>query len=367
MTGRAILLVNLGSPDSPAVTDVRHYLNEFLMDGNVIDLPWLLRRMIVSLFVLPFRPARSAAAYQSIWTDEGSPLIVHSKQLTAKLAEQLDMPVELAMRYGYPDMEEAIARLASTPGVEEILLFPLYPHYAMSTVKTVSEKAREIVSTNKLPVKLHIHPEFYDHENYIEALVESALPWLEQEYDHLVFSFHGVPIRHILKDDSTGQHCLKSQNCCNKTSPAHQTCYRHQVYRTAACFVEQADIPVDKYTVAFQSRLGRAKWLEPNTVDILKQLAEQGAKKVLVICPSFVSDCLETLEEIGIAAKETFAEAGGESLELIPCLNEHPAWIKLLTTWLSQPAQAIHETQSVKQQQSAPSSVTRATQTTHTI
>lgn len=338
MTGRGILLVNLGSPDSPAIADVRRYLDEFLMDKNVIDLPWLLRRMLVSLFILPFRPARSAAAYQSIWTPDGSPLISHSRRLAAQLQNHLDAPLELAMRYGQPNMEKAIIRLAENPEVKEILLFPLYPHYAMSTVKTAAEQARDIINRNQLDVTLHIHPGFYDHDQYIATLVESALPWLEQDHDHLVFSFHGVPLRHILKDDPTGLHCLKNNTCCNKSSVAHKTCYRHQVYRTAVRFVEQADIPVGKYTVAFQSRLGRAKWLEPNTVDVLRQLARQGAKKVLIICPSFVSDCLETLEEIGMAARQAFIDAGGESLELIPCLNEHPAWIELLSHWLSQPS-----------------------------
>ncbi len=334
MTGRGILLVNLGSPHSPSEADVRHYLNEFLMDGNVIDLPWLIRRMIVSLFVLPKRPAQSAKAYKSIWTDKGSPLICHSKALAAELSARLKGPVELAMRYGKPHMEQAFLRLARQPGVQEILLFPLYPHYAMSTIKTVKEKAQAIMQKHNLSVALKVHGVFYEHEGYMAALVNSARPWLEKDYDHLVFSFHGVPVRHIHKDDSTGGHCLKNPDCCNTPSPAHRTCYRHQVYRTAQCFVEQADIPFDKYTVAFQSRLGRARWLEPNTVDILVQLAQQGAKKVLVICPSFISDCLETLEEIGIAAKKTFEQAGGESLELIPCLNEHPAWVKLLSEWL---------------------------------
>ncbi len=340
MTDRGVLLVNLGSPDSPSEADVRQYLNEFLMDGNVIDLPWLIRRMIVSLFVLPKRPAQSAKAYKSIWTDKGSPLICHSKALAAELSAQLEAPIELAMRYGKPDMEQALLRLANQPGIKDILLFPLYPHYAMSTVKTVKEKAQAIMRQHNLSVTLRVHGEFYDHQGYIAALVNSAQPWLEKDYDQLVFSFHGVPVRHIHKDDSTGGHCLKSPDCCNTPSPAHRACYRHQVYRTAQCFVEQAGIAEHKYTVAFQSRLGRAKWLEPNTVDILVQLARQGAKKVLVICPSFISDCLETLEEIDIAAKETFKQAGGESLTLIPCLNEHPSWVKLLCDWLKAPAEA---------------------------
>lgn len=337
MDTKAALLVNLGSPDSPSEDDVRHYLNEFLMDSNVIDMPWPIRRLIVSLFVLPKRPAKSAKAYASVWTDEGSPLISISKKLLNKVRQQTTMSVELAMRYGQPDMESAIVKLASKSEIKELLLFPLYPHYAMSTIKTVMEKAEAIISDNKLPISLSVHPVFYDHEDYIDALVNSARPWLEKEYDHLVFSYHGVPERHITKDDSTKSHCLKSGDCCQKPSPAHHTCYRHQVYRTSACFVEKADIPVDKYSIAFQSKLGRDKWLEPSTSSVIKQLAEQGAKKILVICPAFVSDCLETLEEIGMEAKQDFISAGGESLELIPCLNDHPDWVKLVSGWLEQP------------------------------
>ncbi|OED44993.1 ferrochelatase [Endozoicomonas sp. (ex Bugula neritina AB1)] len=337
MEKRGILLVNLGSPDSPTKTDVRSYLNEFLMDKNVIDLPWALRRILVSLFILPTRPARSAEAYQSVWTDEGSPLISLSKDFAKQVQKLTDMPVELAMRYGKPDLETALVKLNSYEGLEEILLFPLYPHYAMSTVKTVVEKTQSLMNSLSANAELKVHPVFYDHSDFIQSLIDSAQPWLEQDYDHLVFSYHGVPERHILKDDIEGNHCLKSKICCQKPSSAHKTCYRHQVYQTTECFVKMADIPVDKYTVAFQSRLGKAKWLEPNTVDVLKQLAEQGARRVLVICPSFVSDCLETLEEIGMAAKKTFEEAGGESLELIPCLNSHPSWVKTVSGWLEQP------------------------------
>lgn len=337
MENTGAMLVNLGSPDSPHEQDVRHYLNEFLMDANVIDMPWLVRRMIVSLFVLPKRPAQSARAYASVWTEKGSPLISNSKDLHEEVQKLTSMPVELAMRYGRPDMESALVRLASKPEIKEVLLFPLYPHYAMSTVKTVVEKAEEIIKDYKLPVTLKVHPVFYNHDAYIEALVESAKEYLEKDYDHIVFSYHGVPERHIRKDDCTGSHCLKSEDCCQKASPAHLTCYRHQVYRTTACFVEKADIPVDKYSVAFQSKLGRDKWLEPATSSTIKSLAEQGIKKVLVICPAFVADCLETLEEIGMEAKEDFIAAGGVSLELIPCLNSHPAWTKLVSQWLEKP------------------------------
>ena len=337
MENRGVLLVNLGSPDSTSVEDVRNYLNEFLMDKHVIDLPWVIRRLILSLFILPTRPARSAEAYSAIWTEQGSPLIVNSEKFTEKLREQTTIPIELAMRYGNPDMAEALKRLSQQPGIEEILLFPLYPHYAMSSVKTVIERAKSLMQEMGITIPLRIHPVFYDHDGYIEALVESAKPWLEKDFDHLVFSYHGVPERHITKDDPTGSHCLKDKSCCQKTSIAHKTCYRHQVYQTTEAFVEKAGIQIDKYSVGFQSRLGKAKWLEPNTLDVIKQLADQGAKKILVICPSFVSDCLETLEEIGIGAKEEFIKAGGESLELIPCLNDHPAWINLLQQWTEHP------------------------------
>ena len=338
LTNRGVLLVNLGSPDSPEVPDVKNYLNEFLMDKYVIDLPWLLRRMLVSLFVLPSRPARSSKAYKSIWTDQGSPLVHISQQFAEKLQQQTDLPVELAMRYGKPSIQEGIERLACNPYTTEILVFPLYPHCAMSSVKTVIERAKELVQQIKPSLEFKVHPVFYDQQQYIEALVESAQPWLKQDYDHLVFSYHGVPERHIRKDDSTGQHCLKSSDCCQTASPAHKTCYRHQIFRTTECFVKLAEIPEDKYSLGFQSRLGRAKWLEPNTLDVLKKLAKDGAKKVLVICPSFVSDCLETLEEIGISAKEEFIAAGGETLELIPCLNTHPEWVKAVAEWIELPA-----------------------------
>ncbi|WBA83060.1 ferrochelatase [Endozoicomonas sp. GU-1] len=341
MENRGVLLVNLGSPDSTSVEDVRNYLNEFLMDKHVIDLPWVIRRLILSLFILPSRPAKSAEAYSAIWTEQGSPLIVNSEKCAEQLRERTSIPIELAMRYGKPDMAEALRNLAKQPDIEEILLFPLYPHYAMSSVKTVIERAKSLMQEMGITLPLRVHPVFYDHDGYIEALVESAKPWLEKEFDHLVFSYHGVPERHITKDDPTGNHCLKDKSCCQKTSIAHKTCYRHQVYQTTEAFVEKAGVPIDKYSVGFQSRLGKAKWLEPNTLDVLKQLADQGARKVLVICPSFVSDCLETLEEIGIGAKEEFIKAGGESLELIPCLNDHPAWIDLLKQWSEHPSDSL--------------------------
>ncbi len=333
MEKRAVLLANLGSPDQADIPSVRRYLNQFLMDPYVIQLPWLLRRLIVSLFVLPSRPKASAEAYKSVWLKDGSPLIVFSEQLKTALQQHISMPVEIAMRYGTPDIESQILKLANQAGVEEILFIPLYPHFADSTVTTSIEEAKDTIKKHQLAIKLTIVDPFYDDDDYIDSLVASAKPYLDKPYDHLIFSYHGLPELHITKLDESKQHCLKRPDCCQVAHPAHRTCYRHQVFRTTDCFVEKADIKPDNYSIAFQSRLGKAKWLEPNTEDRIKELAAQGAKNILVICPAFVTDCLETLEEIAIRGQEVFEQAGGEKLTLIPCLNQHETWVKTLAQW----------------------------------
>jgi ferrochelatase len=332
---RAVLLANLGSPDQPDVPAVRRYLNQFLMDPYVIQLPWLLRRLIVSLFVLPARPKRSAHAYQSIWTPQGSPLVVLSMQLLEKLKKEVSLPVSMAMRYGNPSIESELLALATQPGVDEILLLPLYPHYADSTVLTSIKEAERVIAQHRLNVKLVVPKPFYDKPDYIRNLVSSAQPWLDQGFDHVLFSYHGLPELHITKADPTGSHCLKSAGCCKQPSPAHATCYRHQVLRTTELFVEAAGLLPAQYSVSFQSRLGRAKWLEPSTENVVKQLAERGIKNLLVLCPAFVTDCLETLEEIEIQGSESFKEAGGETLTLVPCLNAHPDWVHTVAQWIT--------------------------------
>lgn len=329
MSKEAILLVNLGSPDSTSIPDVRRYLREFLMDERVIDVPWLNRFFLVNFLILPFRPARTAEAYRSIWTEEGSPLLVLSRKLQAALQARFSMPVALAMRYQNPSIPDILAGLAEQD-VSRILLVPLYPHYALSSSETVIVRVQECLKQKWPEKQLKILPPFYQDSDYIRALVASAQPYLQTPYDHLLFSFHGLPERHLRKTDPTGSHCLQSPDCCEKASPALPTCYRAQSFRTVSAFVEQAKIPKDKYSVAFQSRLGRDPWLKPYTDLEITRLAREGAKRLLVICPSFVSDCLETLEEIQMRGNETFTEAGGESLQLIPCLNEHPEWIDAL-------------------------------------
>ncbi len=332
---RGIVLMNLGSPDSSSVKDVRKYLAEFLMDERVIDISYLARLLLVRGIIVPFRAPRSAKAYQSIWTKDGSPLIVISRQLQEALQAQVSAPVVLAMRYGSPSPKDAFDELLRRePALEEVIAVPLYPHYAMSSYETAVEYAREVHIKGKYPFKLEMVAPFYQEPHYLDALAESIRPYLEQEYDHIVFSYHGVPERHMKKSDPTGQHCLKVENCCSVDSVAHATCYRHQCLTTMHKIVERLQIPAEKHSFSFQSRLGRDEWLKPYTVVRLEEMPKEGIKKLLVVCPAFVSDCLETLEEMAEEGKEVFLHAGGESFTLIPCMNVHPKWVETLKGWV---------------------------------
>ena len=325
---KAILLINLGSPDSPSVPDVRRYLNEFLMDGRVIDTPWLVRRFIVGLILIN-RPKESGHAYEKVWTREGSPLVVTSRHVQKLLQKRVSVPVVLAMRYQNPSIESAVKTLAAK-GATEVLLIPLFPHYAMSSYETAVVRVREVVAKNSPQTKLTVQPPYYDQPDYIAALVASATGYLKKDYDHLLFSFHGIPERHIKKSDPTGCHCLATPNCCETPSPAHAQCYRAQCYKTAALFIEKAGVPAGKWSVSFQSRLGKDPWLKTNTDYELPRLANECKKKMLVICTAFLADCLETIEEIGLRGCEQFLAGSGREFTRIPCMNEHPAWIEAL-------------------------------------
>ncbi|CRM83995.1 ferrochelatase [Pseudomonas sp. 25 R 14] len=331
MTDHALLLVNLGSPASTSVADVRSYLNQFLMDPYVIDLPWPVRRLLVSLILIK-RPEQSAHAYASIWWDEGSPLVVLSRRLQQQMTAQWTQgPVELAMRYGEPSIESVLSRLAGQ-GIHKVTLAPLYPQFADSTVTTVIEEARRVVRDKQLDLQFSILQPFYDQPEYLDALVASAKPHLQQDYDHLLFSFHGLPERHLNKLNP-GHSLEGAGDCCANSSPeVRTTCYRGQCFSVARDFAARMGLPDDKWSVAFQSRLGRAKWIEPYTEARLEALARQGVKKLLVMCPAFVADCIETLEEIGDRGLEQFREAGGEELVLVPCLNDDPQWAAALNT-----------------------------------
>ena len=329
---KGVLLVNLGSPNSTSVKDVRTYLDEFLMDPRVIDLPYLSRALLVKGIILRTRPKKSAAAYEKVWTKEGSPLIIHTRNLTQKVQSQLDIPVQMARRYGNPSIASAIEVL-SQKGVTEILLVPLYPQYAMSTVETISVLAHKIIKKKYPHITLSELPPFYNQPEYIEVLATSIKQYYK-EGEYLLFSYHGIPERHIYKSDVTREHCQINDICCNTLSPAHQYCYRHQSYALTQAVANMLQLPQDSYGTSFQSRLGRDPWLQPYTDATLEQLAQKGVKKLAIVTPAFVADCLETLEEIAMEGKETFLEHGGESYNCIPCLNDRDDWSKTLSDWI---------------------------------
>ncbi len=330
MAPQALLLVNLGSPASPEVADVRRYLRQFLSDPYVLDLPWPLRTLLVRL-ILAKRPAASAQAYASIWWPEGSPLSV----LSLRLRDQLQPlwtagPVELAMRYGEPSLSHTLTALAQQ-GIEHVLVAPLYPQFADSTTTTVLQETRRVIKQQALPLQVTFLEPFYDQPDYLDALAASLAPYLQQDFDHLLFSYHGLPERHVRKADPSGQHCLATAECCAQTSGlVLARCYRAQCYRTSQGVAERSGLTANQWSVAFQSRLGRDKWIEPYTEKRLDELAHQGVRKLLVICPAFVADCLETLEEIGMRAREQFIASGGQELVLIPCLNTQQPWVNAL-------------------------------------
>jgi ferrochelatase len=334
---RAIVLMNLGSPDSTDVKDVKKYLDQFLMDERVIDKPWLLRALLVKGIIVPLRSPNSAKAYQSIWTEKGSPLIVISKQQKDALKKEIQEPVMIAMRYGTPSPKQAYDELiGKNPELEEVIVVPMYPHYAMSSYETAVEYAKEQYKKGGYKFKLTFIKPFYKEENYLHSLRESIKPYLDQDYDQILFSYHGIPERHILKCDPTKKHCLKMDNCCEVPSEAHAYCYRHQCWTTTKEMVKELNIPESKWGFSFQSRLGRDPWLQPYTAARLQELPKERVKKLLVVCPAFVSDCLETLEEIAEEGKESFLHAGGEKFELIPCLNVHPLWIETMAKWIKE-------------------------------
>jgi protoporphyrin/coproporphyrin ferrochelatase len=331
---RGIILMNLGSPDSTEVYEVRKYLNEFLTDKRVID-SWPVRNLLVRTVIVPTRAPKSAEAYRTIWTKEGSPLVQITRTLAEKLQELVPQSVAVAMRYGNPDMDSAYQSLLKrTPDLEEVVAIPLYPHYAMSSYETAVEHAKEVHRKKKYGFRLKFIPPFYQDPKYIHAMAENMRPWLQKGFDHLLFSFHGIPERHIKNSDPTRQHCLQSADCCSRPSVAHATCYRHQCLQTMNLVASELSLPQNKYSFSFQSRLLKDPWLKPYTDFRLEEMPAEGIKSLLVVCPAFVSDCLETLEEIAIRGKESFLEAGGSEYEMIPCLNTHPLWVQTLADWV---------------------------------
>lgn len=333
-TQMGVLLVNLGTPDSFEIKDVRRYLAEFLMDKYVLDVPYFLRALLVYGIILPFRPKKSAAAYKSIWWDEGSPLMVLSQQLLAACKEKSSHHISLGMRYGNPSIKAGIDDLLKqNPSLTHVKLIPLYPHYAMSSFQTVVEKTKTVIDRYFPQLVLECISPFYQEPAYIQALANSIKPYLDK-VDYVLFSYHGIPKRHLNVTDPTNAHCNKVENCCKvANTQAHQVCYRHQCVQTTQKTLDVLGSAVKDWGLSFQSRLGPEPWLTPYTDKTIEELAQKGVKRLAIVCPAFVSDCLETLEEMGEEGKEIFEEHGGESFHLIPCLNTNPDWVDALVSY----------------------------------
>lgn len=322
MAKTGILLINTGSPDSPAIPDVRRYLREFLMDGRVIDLSFPIRAAVVYGCILPFRPRRSAEAYQQIWTEEGSPLIATSRRLCDKLRAELHQPVELAMRYGNPSVGYALEKLEHD-GVQRVVIVPLFPHYAMSSYESAVARVRELAAKRHSKLEIVVMPPYYDDLRYIDCLVHSAQAALSKRPDHILFSFHGMPVRHLRKARPVSAFG-------DGIEAESDTCYVRQSEATVRAFLKLSDWSEECASIAYQSRLGLDRWLEPHTHIELKRLAQTGVRRLAVICPSFTVDCLETLEEIAMRGRRAFLHAGGIEFILIPALNDGVEWARAI-------------------------------------
>lgn len=329
-----VLLINLGTPDSPKPKDVYRYLIEFLTDGRVIDLPWLWRQLLVRGMIVPFRYRQSAQAYRAIWTKEGSPLMVYSKKVQQALQSTLgeSFQVELAMRYRHPSIQTAIDKLMKI-GITHLIVLPLFPQYASATTGSVYQKVIKILSRYFILPKLIMINEFAHHPSFINALFTIASQYPINQYDHFLFSFHGLPQRHLIKTDSN-HHCFKKTDCCSKRGIENHHCYSAQCFATANALIQKLNLSQNQYTICFQSRLGKDPWLQPYTSQVVQKLGKEGKKRILVFCPSFICDCLETIYEIGEENSEVFLKAGGEKLDLVRGLNDDPVWIDALKTMI---------------------------------
>ena len=326
-------MINLGSPDSTSIPDVKRYLDEFLMDKRVIGKSYWFRWFLVKIIILNTRPRKSAKAYKKIWWKEGSPLIVLSKRLFNKVKKLVKIPVALAMRYGSMSIINGLKELHEI-GVNEVIVLPLYPHYAMSSYETVVEKVKKEVRLKFPSIKLKIIDPFYNNKSYIKLLSNKIKETLKKvKYDHILFSYHGIPVSHLKISDTTNKHCYKVKDCCSVKSDAHKTCYKHQVLETTELVVKELKIDKSKYSNAFQSRLPNEAWLKPYTDSELVRLAKKGIKNLVIVTPAFVTDCLETLEEIAMEGKEEFLDSGGKNYYYVPCLNDDKDWSKLISSW----------------------------------
>ena len=341
MKRTGVLLINLGTPDAPTPEAVGRYLREFLMDGFVIDVPFPLRWFLVNVVIVPRRKHQSARLYQKIHSEQGSPLLVNTSKLALEVERVLangtdGYVVDFAMRYGNPSIASALASLAAKD-VKQIIVAPLYPQYAESSFETAIVETQRRASELGCGDLLQFLPPFYDQPAFISACAQQAVGVLNGDSsEHIVFSFHSLPERHVRRLDKTKQHCLVKPDCCNEINLLNRNCYRAQCMSTARAIANELGLSADRYTVSFQSRLGRAKWLQPVTEEVFRDLARRNIKRVAVLCPSFVADCLETLEEISLRGRKVFIDSGGEKFSLVPAVNAHPQWVKTLAGWVEE-------------------------------
>ncbi len=327
MNKTGILLIQLGTPNSPSVPDVRKYLREFLNDARVIDIPWLVRKILVNLIIVPFRAPKSAKVYKKLWTENGSPLLYYSESLKNKLQKLMgdQFEVELAMRYQKPSMDEVLEKMRKQ-NYDRLLILPLFPHYASATSGSAADKAMKIIKKWWVIQEVKIITQFWDEEGYLNAFVERGRQYDINEYDHILFSYHGLPVRQVDKVYFDGKPC-SDHNCENEINEDNKYCYKAQCYATTRALAERLNIPPDKYTVSFQSRLDK-NWLTPFSDKVIIEQAGKGAKKILVFSPAFVADCLETVIEIGDEYQQLFKEHGGEKLQLVESLNDNEGWVQ---------------------------------------
>ncbi len=324
-----VLLIQLGTPDSPSVPDVRKYLSEFLNDPRVIDIPYLLRKFLVNVIIVPFRAPKSAKIYQQLWTKDGSPLLIYSENVQKMLQKELsdEFNVELAMRYQNPSLDQVLARMKKH-GYEKIIILPLFPQYASASTGSAIEKAIKIISDWWVIPEIKVISQFYDNPGFINTILERTKKFNLEEFDHILFSYHGLPVRQVDKVYEDGNPC-SDHNCETEITEDNKYCYKATCFATTRLLVEKLNIPKEKYTVCFQSRLDK-KWLEPFADKMVIEQAKKGAKKLLFFSPAFVADCLETTIEIGHEYKQLFKDQGGEDLQLVESLNDHPMWIDTL-------------------------------------
>ena len=324
-----VLLINLGSPKELSKKSVRQYLRVFLSDDNVVDLPKFFQQFILRLFILPFRPKNTLEAYEKIWTKEGSPLIISTESIANKLTEKTGWNVEYAMRYEEPSIEKALHNFKNNE-INKIYVISLYPHNAMATTVTTELETRNVAMNVSNNFELIFTKPFFDNEEYINAMVNSIRPYVENKsYDKIIFSYHGIPKRQAKKTDETGEHCFSTSNCCEVENDGSKDCYRSHTRIASDLTAKKLGLEDDQWEIAYQSRIGPG-WLTPFTDKRLAKLPEEGKDNIAILCPSFISDCLETLEEIDIRGRETFLKAGGKKMTYIPCLNDSEDTINLL-------------------------------------